>query len=111
MLESPNHSEQYKYDEKSIEKIVLKAIEMPQFQSAVQAAQNKVEAIKVVRGLLSQYFPEIASMPEGVKKELVENENAPTSETMTLRGNPFGGRPLTNDFLIAKNIVDLLWEK
>ncbi len=69
--------------------IALKALQMPEFQEAVRNAKNYIEAGKTVRTLLREHFPEISGLPEPECK----------------------GSPVGNEFLIAKHILDLLYEK
>jgi hypothetical protein len=78
---------------KEVEEIALRAAEMKEFKDAVGQAKNKIEAIKAVREILLQHFPEIERIPE------------PKIESQGLMP------PTSNEFKIAKHIVDLLYEK
>jgi alpha-N-acetylglucosamine transferase len=75
------------------EEIALRAAEMPEFQNTVKNAKDKFEALVEVRKLLKRHFPEIKDIPN--PKEITPG---------------FLG-PVPNEFVIAKHIVDLLYEK
>ena len=77
---------------KQVEEIALRAAEIQEFQDAVRQAKSKLEAVRVVRELLPQHFPEISDLP---KPEVKSGGILP---------------PASNEFMIAKNIVDLLYE-
>lgn len=87
---------------KAVEEIVLKATEMPEFQAAVANSKSGFTAIREVRALLQKHFPEIENIPE---TKLMTNESG-----VTRSPNPFGGR-ISNEFIIAKHIVELLEQK
>ncbi|GEM_PF-6673726 len=86
------------------DEIALRATEMPEFKNAMNGAPGKLEAIKRVRELLQQLFPEIRELPKPLK--LKKSENIPGLR----QGNPLGGE-LSNEFLIAREIVNLLYKK
>jgi len=77
-----------------IEEIALCAAELPAFQEAVRNAPNRMEAIRAVRELLKEQFPEIEAIP------------APQQSPSQV---PIGGLP-GNEFLIAKAVIELLSE-
>jgi len=70
------------------ETIVLLAAEMPEFKEIVKKSPVKGIALREIREILPEKFPEI--------KELPRNERIVEA---------------ANDFLIAKAIVNILWEK
>lgn len=72
-----------------VKEIALAASQMLEFQEAVGNAKNYIDAGKAVRTLLREHFPEISELPE------------PKCE----------GSPVGNEFLIAKHILGLLYEK
>ena len=74
-----------------IEEIALRAAEMPEFQDAIKRVKSGMEAIIEVRKLLPRHFPEISQIPE------------PSA-------GPIWPAP-SNELLIAKHIVRLLYEK
>lgn len=78
-----------------IDEVALRATEVPSFQAAVRNAPNKMEAIRAVRELLREQFPEIEAIP------------APQEGPSQV---PIGGLA-GNEFLIAKTVVELLSEK
>lgn len=85
-------TEETRINSEQIEDIALRACEMDEFQEAVKQSKNKIEAIKIVRELLSEKFPEIKEIPEPEKE--------------------VGFLPAaSNEFMIAKDIVDLLYKK
>lgn len=77
------------------EEIAFRAVDMAQFQRLVQEAQSKLEAIRVVREELRKIFPEIEDLPE---------------PQVGVSQRPIGGLA-SNEFRIAKMVVDLLREK
>jgi len=80
---------------KKIEDVALQFAEMPKFQELIKDAKDKIEATKNVRMLLSNQFSDIiAELPE----PLPPSEEAP-------------GTRVSNEFMVAKNIVDLLYKK
>lgn len=83
---------EYVYSEE-VEEIALRAAEMEEFQDVVKQSKSRFEALRDVRGLLRQHFPEIDQIPE------------PKVEKTGLMP------PAGNEFEIAKYIVDLLFEK
>mgnify|MGYP001598681211 FL=1 len=78
-----------------IEEIALRAAEKQEFQEIVRDAPNKLEAIRSVREALPLHFPEI--------KELPEPQRGPQQRPI--------GLLVSNEFLIAKTIVELLFSK
>ena len=78
---------------KQIEEIALRAAEMKEFQDVVKQAKSKLDAVRVVRELLPQHFPEIDELPK------------PEVKSAGILS------PASNEFMVAKNIVDLLYEK
>ena len=88
-----------------IEEIALRASEMTEFQDVVKKAKSKLEAITAVREILVDYFPEISKIPEPQKnnQEMAESQSKIRMEGIL--------PPPSNEFMIAKNIVDLLFEK
>lgn len=93
MRESTEYSE-------NIEDIALEAAEMPEFIDVVKNASGRAGALKEVRILLPKHFPEISELPEP------KAPNTPMASP-GMRGRLLEGSP-SNDFMIAKNIVDLL---
>src|SRR3989338_7982420 len=92
----------YIYPQEKIDEITLRAAEVEVFQEAINGSRGKLEAITKVRGLIPDFFPEV----NGLKP--AQRTDAP---------NIVGGRqrnlldkPLSNDFLIARSLVNLLWE-
>jgi len=83
-----------------VTEIALEAAEIPEFQKAVKEAKNQVESIIELRELLKEHFPQIPSLPD---------PSPPKEDGIRLK-NPLGGMA-SNEFKIAKNIVDLLWDK
>lgn len=96
-IEEGNSSEIYA---KEVEEIALQASEMPEFQEAVSNAKGKIEAIKDIRVLLSTRFPEISELPE------------PNWQPKQKYSGRIDGTipPPSNDFKIARHVVDLLWD-
>lgn len=90
-----------------LENISYRAAEMPEFQEAVKQAQSRGKAIMNVREILLRHFPEISQLPkpqtvyEKVPKAQVSQRTAFTS---TFR------QALSYDYIIARNIVDLLFK-
>lgn len=78
--------------QQDIDKIVLRAAEMPLFQNLIKEATDKMNAITLVRQRLREYFPEIEKLPEVKPTELFKFQ-------------------ATNEFKIAKALVGLLWQK
>ena len=77
------------------EDVALQFAEMPKFQEAIKNAKDKIEAMKNIRILLREQFLDIiAELPE----PLPPSEEAP-------------GTRVSNEFMVAKNIVDLLYKK
>lgn len=93
----------YIYPTEQIEDIALRASEMDKFKDAIKGVKSKLEAIKKTRELLPQSFPEIDTLPLG------QRTDAPNRIGPRYR-NPLDTGPLRNDYLVAKNLVDLLWE-
>lgn len=89
------------YSEK-VGEIALQASEMPEFQEAVKNTKDKLEAIRNVRILLGEHFSEISNLPKPEPPKEIEN-------AIRLR-NPLGGIA-SNEFIIAKHIIDLLWNR
>ncbi len=87
--------------EQQIENITLKACAISETQKVVEDSKDKIEAIRAVRELLLQHIPEISQLPE--PESLKE-------ETGGRFKNPLGGR-ISNDFRIAKYVVELLYNK
>ena len=77
-----------------VEEVALRAAELPDFQETVRNAPNRIEAIRAVRELLREQFPEIEAIP------------APRQGPSQA---PVGGLP-GNEFLVAKAVVELLSE-
>lgn len=77
---------------REVKEIAFRAAEMVEFKNIVNQSKSKLEALKAVRELLPGHFPEINEIPE------------PKIESKGLLG------PASNEFMIAKHIVDLLWK-
>lgn len=78
--------------DKEIEEIAARAVGMHEFQNAVAEAKDKLQAIKVVRELLRQYFPEIEDLPPPKGEAGIYDSVA-------------------NELIIAERIVDQLFTK
>lgn len=102
--ESP---EQYRKD--SVETIALQAADMPEFQDLVRRAQSKIEAIKLVRAKLSEWFPEISDLPK--PEPAPEPPPSPNPHSMFLRPDRIFPPVDKNDFFIAREIVEILFRK
>lgn len=76
---------------------------MVEFQETVKQSKSKIGAIKAVRELLSEHFPEIKEIPEPEKTEQETSEVTPSVRRSGLIP------AASNEFMIAKNIVDLLY--
>lgn len=79
---------------KEVEEIALRATEDPDIQQAIKKGalkKSKIEATKEVRLLLRDKYPEIKKLPE---------RTPPKSSLVGVA---------SNEFMIAKHIVDLLW--
>lgn len=79
--ENINQSKSY-----SIDNLAIEACEINEIRDAISAAGNKLEAIQSVRELLPKFVPGISELPQP--------EHAGAS----------------NNFLVAKQIVELLFE-
>lgn len=102
--QGPSDREKFTTYSEKVEEIALQASEMPEFQEAVKNAKGKLEAIKNVRILLREHFPEIEDLPKPEQR----SEEIPESKTPIRRKGILP--PASNEFMIAKNIVDLLYE-
>jgi len=106
---NPNENKKKeKFCSEDVELISLRATEIKDFIQAVEEAESKLNAIQKVRPLLKRYFPEISKIPEPAsypKNSLAKG----TEDGLIIRGRIFASPP-SNEFTIAKNIVDLLWE-
>ena len=106
--QNPNNNEINNQEEspycKRVEEISFEAADMPEFQTEVENAKNIFDAIVKVRELLKKYFPEIKNLPDP------QNFSEDSLAMKGKRGHIFGN-PASNDFKIARNIVDLLFEK
>lgn len=78
-----------------IEEIALHAAEMQEFKDCVTNTSNRMELIRLIREKLPKHFPEISSIPPP----------RPGEHQKEIAGLP------SNDFLIAKAVIDLLQEK
>ena len=85
-----NDPSEYTPHEAALDEIALKASEQKEFQDTVRAARNKYEAAADVRRLLKIHFPEIEQLPD---------------RSEVNRGKATG----SNEFIIAKRVVELLW--
>lgn len=83
-----------------VDDIAFQAAELLEFQEVVKKANSKFEAVRDVRVLLQKHFPEIPDLPKP----------APPQENGIRFKNPLGG-VASNEHKIARNIVDLLWNK
>ena len=72
----------------------LRAAEHFEVQRAVAGAKSRIEAIRAVRQKLGELFPEIKELPE---RKLAT-------------GQVLIGALASHDTLIAKRVVELLWE-
>lgn len=70
------------------DEIALRATEMQKFKEVIEGASDKLAAIRAVRSELQEYFPEIKDLPDPYPRKTTA----------------------TNEFYIAKKIVELLWE-
>lgn len=86
------YTEQYSYSEQ-VEELAFKASEMEEFQDIVNNAKGKGGAIRDIRVALPQELPEVADIPAPRSKD----KDSPVS-------------PPSNDFIVARNIYDLLTE-
>ena len=93
----------YIYPQVGIDDITLRASEMGVFQKAINGAQGRMEAIKKVRELIPNFFPEV--------KDLKPAQRTDVPNIVGGRQRSLTGKPLSNDFLIARSLVDLLWEE
>ena len=87
-----------------VENITLRAVEMDDFKNAVRDAKDKFTAIVAVRILLKERFPEITTLPE-------PQHSDPDPYALVYGKPKHLTPPVNNEFRIAKDIVDLLWEK
>jgi hypothetical protein len=69
-----------------MEDFALRAVDMKVFQDVVQQAKDKIGALRAVRAILSEHFPEILNLHQSL-------------------GSSF------NELQIAKHVVDLLYEE
>lgn len=90
---------------KKIEDVALRAVEIQEFQDAVKKATSRLKATMAVRALLQEYFPEISKMPKPRRPDKPINKQSAPIRTNRI------GPPASNDYMIAKNVVDLLYEK
>ena len=114
MNESEFPGEQLTTQEK-INEITYRASDMKEFIEIVKNAKSKVEAIKNIRISLGKYFLGISDIPKE-KFEASERQIEGTGlsiETETRQGimPRIIVPPLSPDFKIANQIVELLWEK
>ena len=93
----------YIYPTELIEDISLRASERNDFKNVVKGAKSKIEAIRKTRELLPQLFPEIENLPPGQRTDVPTRIGG--------RSRDIFGKPVANDYLVAKSLVDLLWEK
>ena len=84
------------------DEIVQKAIEMQAFKDIVLRTLDKIEAIREVRTLLQDEFPEIKDIPQEESGLDADSRVEPRFK------NPRGTAKPANDFFIAKAIVDSL---
>ena len=96
MKEGKNEIENKSHIDGRIEEIALRASDMKLFQDIVEQARNKIDAIREIRRILNQQFPEIKDIPE---PESVSN------------GGLLSDLAPGKEFLIARNIVDILFKK
>ena len=85
-----NNQSEYTAHEERLDEIALQAFEKEEFKDAVRVALDKLEAIVRVRQLLKIHFPEVEQLPD-------------RSE---VKGKAVG----SNEFIIAKRVVELLRE-
>src|SRR3989344_4434905 len=93
----------YIYPQGGFTDIILPGPEMGVFQEAKKSAQGRMEAIKKVRELIPNFFPEV--------KDLKPAQRTDVPNIVGGRQRSLTDRPLSNDFLIARSLVDLLWEE
>lgn len=98
------------YSQEEIDDISLRALEVDEIREAVRKVKRKeagkIDAIKTVRGLLQTHFgDEISQLPEPKRIE------KPPSPKGVLVRPGIGTTPAQNDFIIAKNVVDMLMEE
>jgi hypothetical protein len=77
--------------EGKLDEIALEAAEMEEFKNLVTAAKGELEAIANVRQLLNEKFPQIKDLPE--------------------RSKVMSSPVASNEFIIAKRVVELLRDK
>ena len=92
--------------------VVLKAVELHAFQKTVLMSPNKFDAIREVRALLPEFFPEVTplSQEEPRSEFTIKLVTAAESQTGRRSKNTPETKKPENDFLIAKAIVDSLWQ-
>ena len=84
-----------------VEEISFRATEIPEFQKAIKNAGSRFEALKKTRMLVQKYFgAEISKLPK------------PNWEPKQKYPGKIDGMlpPASNEFRIALNIMDLLYE-
>lgn len=89
------------------DEIVLRAIEMQAFKDIILRTTDKIEAIREVRAMLMDEFPEVKDISREEASPDMNNRVVLVSHSKKLPGIP---KP-DPDFWIAKKIVDLLWQE
>ncbi len=103
--QAPDNTERFFSSSEGVENIALQISEMQEFQDAVGSADDKLAAIREVRILLQTNFPEISNLtePEQPEEEVPDPQKSIRRRRLTPSASP--------NFIVAKNIVDLLYEE
>ncbi|MCH7758908.1 hypothetical protein IID20_00935 [Patescibacteria group bacterium] len=103
-----NSAKKEKIYSDEIEEIAFQAAEIPEFKKIIKKSKSRIEAIKELRLILPEHFPEISNLPKPERPQ----EIIPKEAHIRIRlKDPFGLGPASNEFMIAKYIIDLLWQE